>query len=299
MGVLMIMYAGRERIIREGMTAASELRHTATPRLPSQLLTNERAWSALPHDARQLWDFHTTLSIADVQTAAANLQSNGTVLAPGDTAAYAFKLFGLLRSRFNRTLFLDCDVIVLRPSLAHDLLVKALDVADVAMPLDPGRTAQLTVSAPGAQAPPWIAVGGPPLLCSAVLAFQRNRAVEALFVGAARRLLRASHHGVRQGDQEMIWFEWVLGSGRQTGVRVLALPEETYCPLEGRQRPAREWRASTWRTSWRRGVYPCASVHGHAFAALARSISGKSRGGQHGFISGKRRTWQATNGGSS
>ena len=71
-------------------------------------------------------------------------------------------------------------------------------------------------------------------------------------------------------DQEMLWFEWASGEGAHANsLRVLSLPEETYCPLERRQRPRVEWRLSTWRTAWRRGVYPCAAVHGHAYLQVA------------------------------
>ena len=54
--------------------------------------------------------------------------------------------------------------------------------------------------------------------------------------------------------QEMIWFEWTQGLSAATrNLRILALPEETYCPLEGRQRPNERWQDTVWRTSWRRG----------------------------------------------
>jgi hypothetical protein len=247
----------------------------------------------------------------------ARIRTGAVSMAPDDERlAYLHKLSGLLQTPFGRTLYLDCDVLVIAPNFAHDLLTRALRVADVAMPLDPGRAAHLVPherdggapanipqqadaqqplqqgasptrhgpaahSAPrGGAAPrvapwaraPWVAPSvGPPMLCSAVLAYQRNAASDELFVGAARRLLSRRHPGVRQGDQEMLWFQWQSGEGaRAHELRVLALPEETYCPLERRQRPRLpEWNRTTWHTSWRRGVYPCAAVHGHAYLAHA------------------------------
>jgi hypothetical protein len=64
----------------------------------------------------------------------------------------------------------------------------------------------------------------------------------------------------------MIWFEWTRNA--HASLRVLSLPEETYCPLERHQQPLVDWQRSVWRTSWRRGVYPCAAVHGHMYLKL-------------------------------
>ena len=261
-GVIHVMYAGRERVVREGHASASQLRKVMQPTFKLELLANQRAdtllqkWSevAQPWDAKRIVGLHPRIA-----------QLGGS-LDGDDVAAYYFKLSGLLSTRFNRTVFLDCDIFVLRPSLVQQLLFNALSVSDVAMPIDPGRAAHLVISSPGAEPPPWVAPSvGPPMLCSAVLAYRRSAIVEDFFVGAARRLREHSHPTVRQGDQEMMWYQWRFES---RDLRMLALPEETYCPLEHRQRPDKAWRrSSTWRTSWRRGVYPCAAVHGHAFTA--------------------------------
>ena len=66
-------------------------------------------------------------------------------------------------------------------------------------------------------------------------------------------------------------YEWTEGA--HDDLRVLALPEEYYCPLEQRSKPDRSFMpavgrsssATSWRTSWRRGVYRCRAVHGHGY----------------------------------
>lgn len=66
-------------------------------------------------------------------------------------------------------------------------------------------------------------------------------------------------------------YEWTQS---QTHLRVVALPEEYYCPRDERQRqrqPLSLLAASTWRTSWRNGVYRCRSLHGHGFFEAARA----------------------------
>ena len=274
-GVIMIMFAGRERVVREGIMAVAQLRSVMIPAYPMELLANQRAVALVNdyerrHPTARLWDRRRVLGLHPRLQQLDTSATRRTI--SGDAGSYLYKLSGLLSTRFNRTVFLDCDVFVLRPSLMQQLLTNALAVADVAMPLDPGRTAPLVIST-GATPPPWVAPAvGPPMLCSAVLAYRRSEAVEEFFVGAARRLFHGTHPNVRQGDQEMMWFEWRYGTG--SSLRVLALPEETYCPLERRQQATGNWaRSSAWRTSWRRGVYPCAAVHGHAYAQDARRSS--------------------------
>ena len=176
---------------------------------------------------------------------------------------YLFKLKALSESRFSRTLFLDCDVVVVEWNLVGSLLGGVLDVADVAMPLDPGRAAWL---AEGGSHAPWVAPAvTPPMLCTAVMAYRQSAQVLALFKGAMRRLLEGRHAHVRRGDQEMLWFEWTRGSG--ANLRVLSLPEEIYCPMETRRSaPPAEGQRATWTTSWPRGKYPCRAIHSHRLA---------------------------------
>ena len=176
---------------------------------------------------------------------------------------YLFKLRALITSRFTRTLFLDCDLVVIERSFVTDLLGGVLDVADVAMPLDPGRAWWLTGGGRGA---PWVAPAvTPPMLCTAVTAYRQNAQVIALFEGAERRLREGLHPRVRQSDQEMIWFEWT--SGNSSTLRVLALPEETYCPIETTRGNLPDSKhPAFWSTSWPRGNYPCRAVHSHKLA---------------------------------
>ena len=47
-------------------------------------------------------------------------------------------------------------------------------------------------------------------------------------VGAATRLAAKRHPTVRQGDQEMLWFEWQDALADR--LRLMILPEEYYCP---------------------------------------------------------------------
>ena len=273
-GVLFISYlrGAHRAVLREALASATHLLRTLRPRLPLDLLANKAAHDTLEKMSTRRaglpWDSRRYLTL-DVR-----LKGMSRTFAADDVRnAYLHKLSGLLSTRFNRTLYLDCDVMVVSPNFASDLLSRALHVADVAMPLDPGRAAHLVPGEREGEGPaaPWVAPTiGPPMLCSAVLAYRQNAATDELFLGAARRLLARRHPGVRQGDQEMIWFQWVSGEGAHAAaLRVIALPEETYCPLERRQKPLLpNWQQSTWRTSWRRGVYPCAAVHGHAYAGL-------------------------------
>lgn len=280
-------------LLREALAAATSLRRASRAAIQVELMASRSALQMLATretQTQKAWDTVRELVLAP-RVQALLAKKHAAPFPPGDARnAYLHKLSALLLSRFERTLYLDLDVVVLSPTFAHDILRRALRVADVAMPLDPGRAshlvphesrAQLAASRVNRTAPrdkddepwvvgaPWVApTVGPPMLCSAVLAFRRSPQTADLFFGASRRLLERRHRGVRQGDQESIWFEWT-GAGENTSrLRVLALPEETYCPLERWQRPAARWRAggAVWRTSWRRGVYPCAAVHGHAYS---------------------------------
>ena len=273
-GVLWVVFAAHRtaRVIREAYASAQLLQRTARPAYPTLLMANRVAREELSSLSAK----HGTSPWSEARTLSLDRRlvphGNTNKFARNDPRrAYLAKLSGLLSSGFNRTVYLDCDVFVIAPTLVHDLFERALGVAELAMPLDPGRAAHLAPSV--ASRPPWVSPNvGPPPLCSAVMAYRRAPAVHELFLGAARRLLAGGHANARQGDQEMIWFEWTARD--DPGLRVLGLPEETYCPLESKQSPPRRWRESVWRTSWRRGVYTCAAVHGHAVAALVLAEQG-------------------------
>jgi hypothetical protein len=279
-GVLFVLFLpsnGTRRIIRECAAANIALHRTMTSPFPVDLLANEPAQKALAslparEERKPHWDSVRTLTLHPRLQRLQREPGSVSWLAGDSRNAYLHKLSGLMQTRFRRTLFLDCDVFVISPALVSGLLVDTLNVADIAMPLDPGRAAHLVpTSGKGkGEIAPWAAPAvGPPMLCSAMLAYRSTNGTADLFVGAGRRLVRSLHPNVRQGDQEMMWFEWTRGAtSRSNGsaLRVLALPEEYYCPLERRQNPDADWQASRWRTSWRRGVYPCAAVHGHIYA---------------------------------
>ena len=283
-GVLFAMHARpstRSRIIGEGVAAARMLRRTMRPAHPMELLANAAVLRLLrQREPAPPFDFIGELPPLEVALRQLLSSSSGErggrdARASGrdERAPYLAKLLALLRCRFARVVYLDCDLFVLDAALIDGLLTATLSVADVAMPLDPGRAAHLIIG--DAAAAPWLRAGHPPMLCSAVLAYARNVATDALWRGAARRLARGEHAagGLRQSDQEAVWFEWTLS--QPAGLRVLALPEETYCPLEARQQPKPAWHGPAgvhWSTSWRRGRYRCRAVHGHAYGSTASSV---------------------------
>ena len=259
-------------ITRELVASATNLWRTLHPRYPIDVLANQRATRALSvHGDALNWNIRVIARDARLERARREWPTDAVRL------AYLHNLIGLMQTRFGRTVELDCDVFVIAPRFALDLLRNALGVADIAMPLDPGRAAHLVPHEAATSKPaPWVAPTlGPPMLCSAVIAYRRNAPTKELFAGAAHRLLTRRHPGVRQGDQEMIWFQYSSGEGNLSSrLRLMALPEEAYCPLESHQRPLMpDWRATAWRTSWRRGVYPCAAVHGHAYARAVRGTT--------------------------
>eukprot|EP00966_Prymnesium_polylepis_P073508 1706404-Prymnesium_polylepis.1 len=101
------------------------------------------------------------------------------------------------------------------------------------MPIDPNRQGAFGNA------------GAPPL-CSCVMAYHSVApAVRKLLLGAASRLVsqkRSRLNGklLRQGDQEMLFLQWVEA---QPSLRVLALPEEYFCPQArgGARDEARGW----------------------------------------------------------
>ena len=78
---------------------------------------------------------------------------------------------------------------------------------------------------------------GLPPPCAGIIAFRRVRKVRMFFVNAAARLLNQTNMvdstqaslGVRQTDQEMMWFELMHGPAAKQPY-LLELPEEYYCP---------------------------------------------------------------------
>ena len=148
--------------------------------------------------------------------------------------------------------------------LPASLFNTASRVSDVAFPMDPNRgtskqgSGDLWASGSGIAVPP---------LCGCMILYRQSASVAKFFFGAALRLIQHRHKNVRQGDQEMMWFEWIEGYGR--GLRILVLPEEFFCPGIG-PLPGLKGYAIAWRTSWlsdtkrQEGVYSCRAVHSHS-----------------------------------
>lgn len=162
-------------------------------------------------------------------------------------------------SRFFRTLFLDNDVFVVDPDFARGLLVDLAPLSDVAMPLDPDRRRKGTFFA-GTWAPP---------VCAAVMSYSLTGVVRRLLTSARQLLNNDSRWSrLRRTDQEALYLAW---TEEVSQLRLLILPEETYCPSYTRS-------IVTWKTSWRTrvqtGSYPCRAIHGpRALASLeARAL---------------------------
>ena len=148
---------------------------------------------------------------------------------------------------------------VLSRTYVHDLLHNSLRLHDIAMPVDIGRPGNSASSRRSERSkytrathadssndrgdglvdqlkPPMFAHGLPPP-CAGIIAFRRVRKVRQFFVNTAARLLNQTNMadstqaslGVRQTDQEMMWFELMHGPPAKQPY-LLELPEEYYCP---------------------------------------------------------------------
>jgi hypothetical protein len=148
---------------------------------------------------------------------------------------------------------------VLSRTYVHDLLLNSLRLHDIAMPVDIGRPGNSASSRRSERSgytrtthadssndrddglvdqlkPPMFARGLPPP-CAGIIAFKSMRKVRHFFVNAAARLLNQTNMadstqaslGVRQTDQEMMWFELMHGPPARQPY-LLELPEEYYCP---------------------------------------------------------------------
>jgi len=229
------------RMVRESVRCAEWLSRVMQPRYSIELHANRLALSRLdrehPHH-RANWRVVNGTLDARLE---AMLRARGA--AEGRDRylfeAYLFKLSSLLATSFARALFLDSDVSVRQPDLVHLMLTTTLEISDLAAPVDVARHKWLADTFEAA-----------PPLCSCMLAFHNSAAVQQLWLGAAQRLIDVSHPEVRQGDQEMIYFEWVHA---RRALRVLVLPEEWYCPIA----------AATW-ASPHGEVMQCRANHYHA-----------------------------------
>ena len=245
-GVLMAMYLRRVssgyglRTVKESVVTALVLQKTMQPRYPIEMHANALALTQLlkQQPPATLWSLVNTTLDSRLQRM---LDSSGHV--DGRDAllfdAYLFKLSTLLNTRFSRALFVDADMHVRQPELVHLMLHSTLELSDVAAPVDTQRNRWLVDVFE--KAPP---------LCSCLLAFRNTPSVQSLWRGAARRLVHVTHPGVRQSDQENIYFEWIYA---RHDLRVLVLPEEWYCPLAN---------ARTWRSPHGESLQ-CRATHAH------------------------------------
>jgi len=229
--------------LREAVSAAQQLSKIAQPRYPLELHANALALNLVSRDrsTKGLWARVVPLVLAPHLRELLQRWRRRSQEASAPIASFVHKLAALARTRYERALFLDNDIRVLQPSLVHSLLSSTLAVADLAMPLDTNRETGAFEMAPP--------------LCSCLVAYHNTAEVRRLWEGASLRLLTHRHPHVRQTDQEMIWFEWTQN---QTRLRVLALPEEYYCPLPANAAP--QWQTSGWPFS----RHKCRSTHMHS-----------------------------------
>ena len=198
-----------------------QIRSIMSPRYPIELHASDHAL-VIERRVRwqELWDFLVRMTLpGPFQQMMVKRTSSGTDTGIRDSFyAFVHKLCALDQTHFRRAVFIDADVKVIQPSLIHSLLSSTLRLAEVAMPVDTNRR-------------PWQNLGfeGVPPICSCLIAFHNIPTVRALWMGAAIRLLEGRHPQVRQGDQEMIMFEWATQNVTQ--LRMLVLPEEYYCPI--------------------------------------------------------------------
>ena len=279
-------------ILSEAARSARVLRAVMSPPFPTVLLANHIALASLnASEATGAWDSALELTLhaelkpilqrmrrpAGADGAPALPDGWHVCRTPSDAGCaespFLWKLSALLHSPFARTLYLDVDVFVLWPPLAQMLLQRTLALCDVAMPIDVGRFFG-----------PWSSTPAPPL-CSCMIAFSNTSAVRQLWGRAARMLITGQGSSrVRRSDQEMIWLAWARAqSGGQSGgmMRMLALPEETYCP--GLQYQKHNSSSAFWHTAWlgsqrvEHGKYRCKAVHTHGYSdeQLVRLTDGK------------------------
>ena len=169
----------------------------------------------------------------------------------GKQKPWRAKLLALLQTPFERTVFLDNDVYLLRRDFVTSMQNIAR-VSDVAMPIDPVRTAILV-----------------PMGCSCIVNYNINR-VRSLFREALEIFdNRSMFKGMRRGDQEAIWLAWTRTTNHDTtttsnttSTRFLLLPEEYYCFWHGYRK--------VWSSAHR--SYNCFALHGHGYTQKVLSL---------------------------
>ena len=289
------------RLYREAVVAARLLREGPLVSRTWQLaiVASPATWTFIERqpDTQGLWDAHVPLNV----TLARQLleRQRQRTLEPGAkwvmrmqpaNVHWVWKAATFLLTPFHETLYMDADILVLRPSFVSDLLERSLRVADLVSPVDPNRPGRKSVRSRTGKFhinPPMYGRGIPPM-CMGLLAYRLTPAVRRLIERATARLMGQSFledptdrtKRIRQSDQEMIWAELMYGPVDHD-LRVMPLPEEYYCPMIKIQGAVNRWSsAPTWKTSWTIGnpsrEYPCHAIHGH-FSDSKLTVANLSR----------------------
>jgi len=258
-------------LMTELVISASFLRQYTSPPLLMALVTSPstRRFIQSRAEINTLWD---RIIDFDQDAAASRLiqlreRDANVVKLAGQAVPFLWKICALLLSPFQSTLYLDADTMVLEHSLAHNLLTRSLRLHHMALPVDVGRpgnrdptyrrlhsrmgAAKLFQEAkedseantpPQPLSAPMFAMGFPPV-CSCVVAFTRHPKVRRLFMHAAMRLmgrlnptdLTNASLGIRQTDQEMMWFEMATGNVDEQPSSHSASSRGVLLPKHGRQ----------------------------------------------------------------
>ena len=310
-------YARSDMHEPEEVTAARYLRRsTERSPIPLTLACDRQALDLLQAAGPEkgwarLWDTHIVMRVdaarhAILDSGFANehtLAAMGVVAnASASHSVHAFrapflwKLLALCASPYAETVFVDNDVLIMKPGLVDDLLGRSLLLSDLTLVQDPGRPASVrSVSAARKRKhsrqygrpvsdPDMYAHGIPPL-CTCLMAYRRTASVERVLISAAVRLLLHTNPideytglRVRQSDQEMIWFQ-LATTPADRELRLLVLPEEYACPawwpsgrLEARNgdspfhvyvKAISKGQRPTWTTRFKEIGYDCFATHVH------------------------------------
>lgn len=190
------------RASEETVASARLLRKVMQPVMPMALCRDEAALGAMGVTfaaAARLWDIQYNFTLdyrirAQLETdSGGRLGSKQQAHRGATEKAFIeisyYKLSALMSTPFERTFFVDNDMYVLEPSLAHDLLTRTARLCDLAMPIVPIRQGL------------W---GSPPApnLCTCMIYYRNTPKVIDLFLsGVAPRTGRPPpRSAARPGD---------------------------------------------------------------------------------------------------
>ena len=185
--------------------------------------------------ARRLFPDVPTAAYSNVAKPRSIAGISWTRVQNGPLHPWLAKLSALIASPFERTVFLDNDVYLLRNDFLSSMQTIAR-ISDVAMPIDPKRYSV-------------------PMGCTAIVNYNRTRT--RAFFSAARQLLASGSEfpdAMRRGDQEALWLTWTRTS-TASNLRVVLLPDDYYC----------YW--NKYSTTWKAGhsTYRCYAWHAHGY----------------------------------